>query len=200
MREPDHPHQSPITLSDLSHVVLAARETLKLFDESTPWWRGHANAEWRLQAQVYRENRDRSSGAESALIGHFVSRAPSRSHRPCPAADDYFRWLFLAQHYGLPTRLLDWTESPLVAAYFAVDRPDVDGCIWGLSPTGLNRDIVDVDGLVMMQNPRAKKIAKNAFTESGSPAPMAIAIDGQEIDPHVGPDEQIYSSFREHTP
>jgi hypothetical protein len=79
MTEPDHPHRSTITLSDLSDVVSAARETIKLFDGNTPWWRGHANAEWRLQAQIYRENRDPLSGTESALIGHFVSRAPSRS-------------------------------------------------------------------------------------------------------------------------
>jgi hypothetical protein len=161
MTEPD----APITLSDLSDVILAVRQTIALFDE-TPWWRSHAKADWRLEAQVYRENPenpDRSSSAGTALIGHFMSRAPSRSHRPCPAADDYFGWLFLAQHYGLPTCLLDWTESPLVAAYFAVERPDEDGCIWALGPTGLNGALVDLDGLVMMQNPRAKKIAENAM-------------------------------------
>ena len=187
MTEPD-PNRSTITLSELSDVVCAARETNELFEETT-WWRGHANAEWRLEAQVYRkdpENPDRSSSAETALIGHFRSRAPSRSHRPCPAADDFFGWLFLAQHYGLPTRLLDWTESPLVAMYFAViDCPDDDGCIWALGPTVLNRALVDLDGLVIMQNPRAEKIAENAFTGNASPEPVIIAIDGQEIDPRM---------------
>jgi FRG domain len=185
MPEPDI-HRSTITVSDLCDVIVAAQETITQFEETT-WWRGHANANWRLEAQIYRknpENPDRPF-AGSALIGHFVSRAPSRSHRPCPAADDYFGWLFLAQHYGLPTCLLDWTESPLIAAYFAVESSDDDGCIWALGPTGLNGALVDLGGLVMMQNPRAQKIAENAFAGNGSPDRVTIAIDGQEIDPRM---------------
>jgi FRG domain len=47
------------------------------------------------------------------------------------ALDTYLEWLMLMQHYGAPTRLLDWTQSPYVAIYFAViDCRKNDAAIW----------------------------------------------------------------------
>lgn len=56
---------------------------------------------------------------ESRLFRRFKER--SLPHIQFVPRDDW-EWLAIAQHFGLPTRLLDWTTNPLVAAYFAVER------------------------------------------------------------------------------
>ena len=59
-------------------------------------------------------------------------RQQARAHLSTPPQSD-LEWLAIAQHFGLPTRLLDWTDSLLVAAWFAVENggaDKIDSAIW----------------------------------------------------------------------
>lgn len=61
------------------------------------------------------------SEVEKKIIREFKRRYQQYvSHMP--AKDDYFEWLSIMQHYGAPTRHLDWTYSAYVAAYFALEK------------------------------------------------------------------------------
>jgi FRG domain len=182
------PHTSTIEIDDVAKIVEACNPTTLGFESDTAFWRGHGGATWVLMPKVFRplDGRTLTVGGrkydEAGLIGHFVMRAPTRTHARTPGPDEYFSWLFLAQHYGLPTRLLDWTENPLVALYFAVEKEtNEDGAVWALWPGKLNELFTGNRGLVQIRDPEAKKIAKDAFSGTRS-KPVTLAIDGQEID------------------
>jgi len=96
------------------------------------WWRGHAEQEWLLDPKVYRNNY--TPWDEYNFIWTFEQQAPVR-YPNWP--EDRARRLTLMQHYGLPTRLLDWSFSLFTALYFSVcnkKKDDKNGLLWALDP------------------------------------------------------------------
>jgi len=112
-----------IELEETEFVRSAYRKTVSRFPFGI-WFRGHFDSDWKLQPKVFRERTGvpgrRRSGLsvfdETNLIAHSRVRL-AESFRSQPTT---FDWLCTLQHYDVPTRLLDWSESLLVALYFAV--------------------------------------------------------------------------------
>lgn len=104
------------------------------------WYRGHQNATWLLEPSAFR---DRKRSKEQAMLARFRQEAAAAGVQ---YALDEWGWITFAQHHSLPTRLLDWSQSPLVALYFACEKRenddgnDVEGEFFVLHPHALNRE------------------------------------------------------------
>jgi len=96
-------------------------ESIALHNDKWAYFRGLPNAEWQLMPGVARADKAPSGGwrpdVEKRLFADFKRAAPT--FEMGQGLTD-FDWLAVAQHCGLPTRLLDWTDNALVAAWFAV--------------------------------------------------------------------------------
>src|SRR5262245_44389082 len=88
-------------------------------------------ADWPLSTSLQRLNHSVATlrNIERAMFRNFKKYAYADLD---PSTSDW-KWLSVAQHHGLPTRLLDWTFSPFVAIHFAtneLDKMDKDGVLW----------------------------------------------------------------------
>lgn len=96
------------------------------FSQGDWLFRGQGDSAWPLETSFdrwYREMRatePRLPLAESLLTAFRAERALVSSQ--IAAAESEIDEMALAQHYGVPTRLLDWTDSPYIAAYFAFEQ------------------------------------------------------------------------------
>ena len=117
------------------------------------YFRGHATASWKLVPALGRIPNEILSvyhwpeprhDFETNLYSDFVAQAGDL----IPASATSWDVLFLMQHHGVPTRLLDWTESFAIALFFALTEPGARPAIWLLNPYSLNAHTIERDEIL----------------------------------------------------
>ena len=152
-----------------------------------PWYRGHGSATWILQSAIHRFieelNRELGEQVTSAEQRNDLREECKSQYRQFQAyawpllnerERDTWGIVFTMQHYGIPTRLLDWTESFACALYFALKdrRHDEDAAIYVLDPVSLNRKTVDKDGLIALEVEFGRPVVNTSKWHPGNVPPL----------------------------
>ena len=166
------------TVSEFIEVLLEFNRKSAHFHSpsvhSLTLYRGQADLDWGLSPRLYREG---LFDKEAVLISEFLRVAPEHFE-----GMSYFDKLAKMQHYRLPTRLLDATQNPLVALFFACcdeNHVDKDGAVYAFSQLPVFKQETNDISLIM----------KYIFEFSGFP------LDGQRFADDVINSKEISSSY-----
>lgn len=164
-----------ILIKDIESLVDVVRKVNTHF-KGQIWWRGQGCYSWHLSPSIVRN--EGGFEYEQNAISRFMQRAPSR-YMNTPPKSDILGWLFLMQHHRLPTRLLDWTESPLFGCYFAVEDENTkgdDGALFALCPYELNRRQIGEYGVLSPDHEKAVLAVIKAFDRRANDVDYIVGI------------------------
>ena len=128
-------------------VITTFDELLKVPDTVKGWiFRGQGDCSWNLETSLERcvgrmGNVIDKREYERDCLREFQRRAKSHLPQHVPEAENTLEWLSWMQHYGAPTRLLDFTISFWIAVFFAYENAKSDCAVWAIDRNTLgNRD------------------------------------------------------------
>ena len=129
------------TLEELLPIFTEQEYRKDLDRNRSPFvYRGMCNASWKMYTSLERNCKDKQALLEPAILENFAKYAINDDPNICTSV---WRQMIVGQHYGLPTRLLDWTQSSLVALNFSVTEENLaemdkhDCAVWRINMSEL---------------------------------------------------------------
>jgi hypothetical protein len=106
-------------------------------------FRGQSHASWPLGSALSRRLTSfgidpRAWRQQEERMLRVFKRKAHNFLSPVPPHENHFEWLALMEHHGAPTRLLDMTWSPYVAAFFALENATDTAAVWAINPAKVN--------------------------------------------------------------
>ncbi|MEZ2409628.1 FRG domain-containing protein [Bosea sp. RCC_152_1] len=173
---------------------------------SISWYRGVGDSSYSLVPGLARlsplPSAEQLNKIEKGIANSFAQKSP-----PFVSMDFASEWktLFFMQHYGIPTRLLDWSESPFVGLYFALTsvrrdkrgKPQADAALWLCDPVAWNRTAlshISFAGGVLDEHCEEIK-AYSPSAEIDQRATMPIMIYGTHNSPRIVAQRGVFALF-----
>ena len=182
-------------------------------------FRGQRDSRWQLESSISRLLKQykidpRAWEDQEKRVNRIFRRKASLFLNHIPPKDDDFQWLALMQHHGAPTRLLDFTWSPFVAAFFALESATSSAAVWAVSvpqlwaeqiSLGKRRKKVTISELSLKTPGNYEKVflgSKIPFVAQGEPLDMnqrLVAQSGTFVVPSMldRPADEIINTYEQ---
>ncbi len=199
--------EKPNSLPEFLELVEGFQTSVK----ESLWFRGCGRASYKLLPSLYRHKDAKTPNQVAELERKLMARFRQRSlPYHTRSLDKDWNTLFFMQHYGIPTRLLDWTENPLIALHFAlIGAPykrsakgaisfNEDATVWILDPEKWNQRALDYQsyagGSLTPGDEALNGYAPNNSSFSGMNK-FPVSLYGEHNSPRIVAQQGVFTIF-----